>query len=763
MALLHLTDRVVDLDARRITGPSAGRLTDLEARVLAFLVDHRDRAVSRDELLVEVWGYTTGVQSRAPDTLVKQLRRKLEVDPRDPVLLTSVYGEGYRWSGPGRAQAETAHWQPRREGFFGRTAASEEVRAWLVSDHPLLAVVGPPGAGTSRLVQQIVGDAPVVVRWVPGSDAAWLRDALAARLGGSLTAAAPTVVVVDGLDNDGLSAVAEDVLPVLSGDGLRLCVTAHRPPSWPGVRVLRLGPLSDAVGLALLDQRVAQSGATGPIGSDPIRRALVTSVAGLPGDIEAVARALATAGPDEVLSELRTDPDGFWRASQAPALAPWRDLDRDARRFLQAASSWPAPVRRDHALAATGVRPATLRQLEQEGLIAVWRDARGHSRLAVPGRVRAALPEVPLERSNGARAALWAVVLDHVLDATGLSDGEMEDHAPLLLAAASDPSVEPDVAVDVVWRVFDLLDRAGTYRQTVALLRSRRPVTTRAAHRRDAALAAAWVRLHQLDSAEAAGLRATAPDEPLVRVRAWSSVGSARAIRGDTKEALPAFEEAAAIDIPASSLRLQMTDNLAAARLQLGDFSGGIAALEANVGHARRMGGGARLASILTNLTGARAAAGDAEGALRAGHEALQLHETLGDPRLCAFDHANLAVANSRTSAVSKARVHVDAAMVLTPRFDDPRLRAWIDLAEVLVRCAEGRGSEARAAMSRLLAGGGVARAARGGGELLDALVALAEDPSTHEQARAALRAAPSVHGARLLMPSLQAALARLA
>jgi tetratricopeptide (TPR) repeat protein len=204
-----------------------------------------------------------------------------------------------------------------------------------------------------------------------------------------------------------------------------------------------------------------------------------------------------------------------------------------------------------------------------------------------------------------------------------------------------------------------------------------------------------------------------------------------------------------------------MTDNLAAARIQLGDYAGGIAALRLNVREARRMGGGARLASILTNLTSAHAAAGDTPEALATGREALQLHEALDDPRLCAFDHANLACVLSRTADVSIARTHIDRAQALVPRFDDPRLQAWIELSHLLVLCAERRAEEAREALSAFLATGGVTRVARGGGELLDALVELARDPNTAPQAREAMASAPNLHGARLLIPSVDAALAR--
>ncbi len=550
-------------------------------------------------------------------------------------------------------------------------------------------------------------------------------------------------------------------------DGLRICVTTWTAPRWPEVPLVRVGPLQMDPALALLDARVEQSGAVGPTGSDAVRRALVTAVAGIPGDLERVAMALSTAAPTEVLEELRTDPDGFWRALPPiddPRLGNlWTHLGAPARRLLQAASTWPAPVRRDHAVAAVGARPATVRTLEHAGALAVWRDASGHSRVAVPGRVRASLPDIPIERSSAARAGLWTILAERVVRLIRSDDPHLSDHVPLLLAAAADPDLDDDLAVDIVWLTYDHLDRAGTYRLTVDLLQRRHPTTEAAAARRLAALAGARVRLHQLDAAETDGLQAIHAEEGLVRVRAWSSVGSARAIRGDTRAALPAFEAAAAVEIPPSALRLRMTDNLAAARIQLGDYAGGIAALEANVRDARRMGGGARLASILTNLTSARSAAGDTAGAEAAGEEALQLHEALDDPRLCAFDHANLAGVLSRTPDVAGARMHIDHAQALVPRFDDPRLHAWIELSHLLVLCAEGHGQQARQTLSSFLARGGVARVARGGGELLSALVELARDPSTAPVARDALAAAPDLHGARLLVPALEAALARQA
>ena len=75
------------------------------------------------------------------------------------------------------------------------------------------------------------------------------------------------------------------------------------------------------------------------------------------------------------------------------------------------------------------------------------------------------------------------------------------------------------------------------------------------------------------------------------------------------------------------------------------------------------------------------------------------MHGTVGLPRRWTSSGVANVMWQSRTDDLAAARTHADAAAALTPRFDDPRLRAWIDLAKLLVLCAEGRGPEARKAL----------------------------------------------------------------
>jgi DNA-binding response OmpR family regulator len=53
--------------------------------------------VSRLTLMREVWGHQAPVASRTVDTHIFELRRKLEVDPRDPVHILTVHRIGYRF------------------------------------------------------------------------------------------------------------------------------------------------------------------------------------------------------------------------------------------------------------------------------------------------------------------------------------------------------------------------------------------------------------------------------------------------------------------------------------------------------------------------------------------------------------------------------------------------------------------------------------------------------------------------------------------
>lgn len=73
------------------------RYTRREVEVLTYLMQ-KQCAVSRDELLREVWGYkSTGhIDTRTVDIHIAKLRKKIESDPKSPQLLVTLRGEGYK-------------------------------------------------------------------------------------------------------------------------------------------------------------------------------------------------------------------------------------------------------------------------------------------------------------------------------------------------------------------------------------------------------------------------------------------------------------------------------------------------------------------------------------------------------------------------------------------------------------------------------------------------------------------------------------------
>jgi len=101
-----MTDRVqfgdVAVDFRRAEVTKDGARVELSARefkLLRYFVEHRGAALSRDELLNEVWGYNAMPTTRTVDVHVAWLRQKLEDNPRHPQFILTVHGLGYKFAG----------------------------------------------------------------------------------------------------------------------------------------------------------------------------------------------------------------------------------------------------------------------------------------------------------------------------------------------------------------------------------------------------------------------------------------------------------------------------------------------------------------------------------------------------------------------------------------------------------------------------------------------------------------------------------------
>ncbi len=95
---VQLDDAVIDLARMAvIRGGKCVTLTPREVGIVRWLYQHRDRVVTRAELLEHVFGQRGDLQTRAVDVAIAVLRKKLEADPAAPAIIVSVKGAGYAW------------------------------------------------------------------------------------------------------------------------------------------------------------------------------------------------------------------------------------------------------------------------------------------------------------------------------------------------------------------------------------------------------------------------------------------------------------------------------------------------------------------------------------------------------------------------------------------------------------------------------------------------------------------------------------------
>jgi len=94
---LQMGNIEVDMEGRRIR--LAGAVVDLTQRefeLAAILLRNVGRLLSRKELLSNVWSRDAGVDTRTVDTHASRLRKKLGLAGESGLMLSSVYGQGYR-------------------------------------------------------------------------------------------------------------------------------------------------------------------------------------------------------------------------------------------------------------------------------------------------------------------------------------------------------------------------------------------------------------------------------------------------------------------------------------------------------------------------------------------------------------------------------------------------------------------------------------------------------------------------------------------
>lgn len=247
--------RSVDLSTGAIDGH--GTLRPRELALLRYLLAHRDRVVSGEELLEEVWGYRRGVRTKTLYSTIHRLREQLEEDPSRPAFVLAERGEGYRIALDAAPPDEPTLPAPV-DRFIGREEAIARTLAALDRTR-LVSLVGGPGFGKTRLAQQIALTHAEQSRWLAITTETLPWPSLARLLGvavapaetdlplvvcRALRALGPCWLVLDDADRidpaerSNLWALLQEV------PALRVLATVREPLAIPGEQLVEVAPLT---------------------------------------------------------------------------------------------------------------------------------------------------------------------------------------------------------------------------------------------------------------------------------------------------------------------------------------------------------------------------------------------------------------------------------------------------------------------------------------------------------------------------------------
>ncbi len=336
--LLRLHRYIIDLDSGEVSGGDAGaRLAPRELELLRHLHDHAGRAVSREQILQQAFGYSAAARSRAVDKAMSSLRQKLEPDRDKPVHLRTVPGGYLLDPGPPRG----ARPPPPASRLVGRAQPLAELREALAQPG-VVALTGPPGVGKSALAAEVLRGLPLAGAWgdlsavsgpeqVPSAVAAGLGLAPTAppeAVAGAL-AAAPTCLVLDPVDALGPPIAAHIAGWAEDAPTTRFLLVGQRSADGPDARVVRLGPLDPTESITLLRQEAAHAGHS--LRHDGGLAELAAALGGLPGPLARAARRLDVFSAGALADRLRERPQAWLADLAAEIEAAWAGLAAEER------------------------------------------------------------------------------------------------------------------------------------------------------------------------------------------------------------------------------------------------------------------------------------------------------------------------------------------------------------------------------------------------------------------------------------------------
>ena len=90
---------VMPAQLRAKRGDKIIELSPRDIKILQLLIQHRGQALDRNILSRHAWGEDYFPNSRTLDQHISQLRKRIEIDAKDPKLILTVHGVGYRYDG----------------------------------------------------------------------------------------------------------------------------------------------------------------------------------------------------------------------------------------------------------------------------------------------------------------------------------------------------------------------------------------------------------------------------------------------------------------------------------------------------------------------------------------------------------------------------------------------------------------------------------------------------------------------------------------
>lgn len=423
---LRFGARRVDLGAGVVYAPEgASTLTRREGELLAYLAERAPHTVPRAELLARVWGGAPSQDTRSVDAAVHRLRVKIgDVGPTPRWLLT-VHGAGYRLE-PDADPATGA----AVEALPGRAAELAWLREALIGPGRV-DVLGPPGIGRSRLLQEAlrahVGALRVPLREARGAADLWTNIAGAMGLGVAEPRRARGRALARLAAQAGALLWLDDVLPELAPaiEALRedlprltLVLSGALPLPGSADRRLLLRPLAPAVA-----RRVLAEVACLPAEAVPL--SWVRAADGVPGELAAAGGALRALGLASLEGlEARLGPSARWVALAARLAAPERALLKATAALHE---GWDLLLVSGLTRQPQAEVAQTVQALAEVGLVQAVQPAEGTWRALRPLALALVDAQAPDERERWEDALFSALVRD---DDLLLGDAALRLSAP---------------------------------------------------------------------------------------------------------------------------------------------------------------------------------------------------------------------------------------------------------------------------------------------------------------------------------------------